>query len=206
RALAAAVHERVPSARLPRLDVAPLLPLGPPPRRRPTWRAGALMASAAVLGLAVVLTWEGAPGPSGGAAPAPAVPAPAPVPAPVTAPPPSAVRVWPLEQPHFDDGVLTFGGKRYAVGQPGDVVVTGDWTCSGRPTVALLRPSSGQILTFERWADEDHEVPARPLGRVPGATGLRVHDADGDGCDDLEATRPGAPSTAVKTDGAAVGP
>ncbi len=100
------------------------------------------------------------------------------------------------------NGELTFAGARYALGRPGDTAVVGDWACTDRPTAALLRPSTGEVVVFEGWADEHRELPAVPLARVRGATGLRVHDSDGDGCDELEATRPDGPPVAVDTSGA----
>src|SRR5438067_5906750 len=40
---------------------------------------------------------------------------------------------------HFDAGVLDAAGVRARLGQPGDVVAAGRWTC-GPATLALLRP------------------------------------------------------------------
>ena len=107
---------------------------------------------------------------------------------------PVAERVWPAPPVDFADGVLTVGGARYAVGEPGDAVVAGDWACRGERTLALLRRSTGQVFAFDGWADEDTEVEGRPVQRVEGAAGLRVTDHDGDGCDDLEVERPGLPA------------
>ena len=105
-----------------------------------------------------------------------------------------AERVWPAPPVDFADGVVTVGGARYAVGEPGDAVVAGDWACRGERTLALLRRTTGQVFAFDGWADEDTEVEARPVRRVKGAAGLRVTDHDGDGCDDLEVERPGLPA------------
>lgn len=107
--------------------------------------------------------------------------------------PPVATQVWPPAPLHYADGVLTVGGARYALGQPGDAVASGDWACTGQPTVALLRAATGEVFAFDGWAGAGDTVAGRRLGRVAGATGLRAADVDGDGCDDLEVERPGAP-------------
>ncbi|HEX2699564.1 MAG TPA: hypothetical protein VHM89_05090 [Acidimicrobiales bacterium] len=247
RALVAAVHERVPTARLPRAaDRARLVlpppqtrragrparrhPLPPPARRaggdasevpadpvRPGARGpgraserrrGASVAAALGGGLTLVAAVAGLRllgGRAGGrpitlpAASAPAgrlhAEAQRDTGGPVgdgTDRGPAAVRVWPPEPPDFRDGVLTVAGARYALGRPGDLVVLGDWGCAGRRTPALLRPSTGQVFAFDTWPDEGRDAVARMVGTVPGGSGLRAMDADGDGCDDMEVTRPGA--------------
>ncbi|HVM06778.1 MAG TPA: hypothetical protein VM242_16615, partial [Acidimicrobiales bacterium] len=139
----------------------------------------------------LLLLPPGGPGPSPAAAPSRPRPAPTST---TTAPEPVAERVWPRLPLDVADGVLTFAGVRYSVGDPGDAVVAGDWACTGEPTVALLRPASGEVFAFDAWARPGADVTARPLGVVEGATALRVTDADGDGCDDLEVERiAGAP-------------
>jgi len=105
---------------------------------------------------------------------------------------PVAVRVWPPEPLDFRDGVLTVDGVRYAIGRPGDAVVAGDWACTGRRDVALLRPDTGQVFAFDTWPAGDEDATARLVATVAGASGLRSFDADGDGCDDLEVSRPAA--------------
>lgn len=105
--------------------------------------------------------------------------------------PARAVRVWPPEPLAFADGVLTVGDARYALGLPGDLVVSGDWRCTGSRTVALLRPGTGEVFAFDGWPVAGEEAVARPLGTVAGATAMRAVDPDGDGCDDLEVARGG---------------
>ena len=74
---------------------------------------------------------------------------------------------------------------RYELGEPGDVVVVGDWTCSGVDTPGLYRPSTGEVFLFERWPD-----PGDPLVTAQaydsGVTGGEVVVEKGpDGCDTL---------------------
>lgn len=47
--------------------------------------------------------------------------------------------------------ILEHGGRRYAVGATGDFVETGDWDCDGRPTAAIVRPSTGEVVVFDDW-------------------------------------------------------
>ena len=200
RALAAAIRDRVPGARLPAGPGTGAPPRAPGPSLpllegpdRPLARLRRPVAGAGAVGVVLATVWwatsHGAPTPA--VAPSPpgtaverqqaagAPPGPG-------GPPPS------LE---LSQGVLTFEGARYQVGQPGDTAAAGDWACRGRPTLVLLRPATGQLFTFDQWAEEGRDVTARPLGRVEGATGLRATDADGDGCHELEV---------LKGDGAAV--
>ncbi|MDQ1437337.1 MAG: eukaryotic-like serine/threonine-protein kinase [Acidimicrobiaceae bacterium] len=111
-------------------------------------------------------------------------------------PPPSAAmptRVWPAVD--FHDGVLTTGAGRFTVGRAGDVVIAGDWLCARTSVPALLRPATGEVFVFDRWPAADEDVPSRPAGVVPGATGLRARGDAGRGCPAL---------VAVKADGTTV--
>lgn len=140
--------------------------------------------------------------------PAPAtVPSPNP-PAAARAPSPSTrapTRVWPLpacppvtaalhadvngdgcdEPLSHRDGVLEGAGIRFAVGTRSDVVATGDWGCSGTSTLALLRPSTGEVFVFDAWAGVASPLPARRVAVHRGAQRL-VQTAPGpDGCPGL---------------------
>jgi hypothetical protein len=73
--------------------------------------------------------------------------------------------------------VVEHGGRRYEIGQPGDVALMGPWFCDGRDVVALLRPSNGSVHVFAEWAPAAGTLEARRVTSVPGATGLtRVPD------------------------------
>jgi len=216
RQLATAIAEQVPGARLPRPAAASLLALTvarPTERRsrlRPELgRRRLLVGTAGLVGVILTGGWIL----NGGWAaddPRPATESAAP-PAPpattrsarrsstttttvttTTTAAPVAALVWPRTQLDFRDGVLTTeDGARYRLGAPGDAAVTGDWGCRGRPTVALLRPSTGEVFAFDDWAEPGRDVVARPVGEVVGATGLEPADVDGDGCAELLVTAPG---------------
>jgi hypothetical protein len=76
-------------------------------------------------------------------------------------------------------------GRRYRVGQAGDHLLVDDWWCTGRPTPALLRPSTDEVFVFESWTT-DRPLAIPPTTSVPGATAL-VSQRDGDGCPTLAA-------------------
>lgn len=95
----------------------------------------------------------------------------------------------------FAAGVVEAAGRRWAVGQEGDVVALGDWACAGRRSLALLRPSTGEVYAFSSWATADAEVHAPVVSRVAGGQALRSADLDGDGCNELVVERAsGAPA------------
>ena len=71
-----------------------------------------------------------------------------------------------------DSNTLTAEGVRYRVGELGDVTAVGDWNCDGVATVAVLRPSTGELFAFDSWASTEAVAVARPLGRAPGAVGI----------------------------------
>lgn len=111
---------------------------------------------------------------------------------------PVATQVWPFKPLELKDGVLTFGGSRYAVGRPGDAVVAGDWACTGEPSLALLRRDTGHVFAFDEWPSGDGVITARPLARVEGATDLRVTNGEGAGCHALEVERQAAPPVRLR--------
>jgi hypothetical protein len=82
----------------------------------------------------------------------------------------------------YADGVLEAGPIRWALGRAGDQVATGDWSCRGMRTVALFRPSTGEVFRFDGWAAPGVDLTAVPVARVPGGQALRAADVDRDGC------------------------
>ncbi|MBA3654007.1 MAG: hypothetical protein H0W70_07415 [Actinobacteria bacterium] len=87
---------------------------------------------------------------------------------------------------------MTTGAGRWAVGRSGDVVVAGDWDCDGQDTLALLRPETGAVYVFSRWAESGHELAASFVGTAAGATELTTDDVDHDGCLEIVARGPEA--------------
>lgn len=89
-----------------------------------------------------------------------------------------------------DGTAVTIGASRYQVGEPGDIVVVGDWDGDAVPTAALLRPRTGEVFVFHTWASKGGDVVVEAADRVEGAVDLvaeagphgdqlRVRRADG---------------------------
>ena len=93
------------------------------------------------------------------------------------------------------------GAHRFEVGQPGDLVVLGDWDCDGGATPAVLRPGTGDVFVFTAWATGG-AVEAPSSARVRDATGLLVQ-TDADGCTVLLAQSADGSRRAVATERAA---
>lgn len=104
------------------------------------------------------------------------------------------------ERLRVDDRTVTAGGARWALGEPGDLVVVGDWDCDGGATAAVLRPGTGEVFVFPRWAPAGQPLTVAAVDRVRHAVGLRA-ERDGDGCDRLLVERTTGPTTAVRSPG-----
>jgi hypothetical protein len=97
----------------------------------------------------------------------------------------------------FDAGVLDAVGVRARLGQPGDVVAAGRWTC-GPATLALLRPATGEVFRFGGWARPGQDVTAVRVATIAGAAALQTRRGRKVGCDDLEVTRATGTGSAVR--------
>ena len=111
---------------------------------------------------------------------------------------PTIVSPAPLLTPTTTGGTIVVGEHHYAIGEPDDVVVVGDWDCDGRATAAVLRPSTGNVFRFDGWATTNVDISVTPSATVPGAVGLHaVRGADG--CDRLVARLADGTEKAVTT-------
>jgi hypothetical protein len=86
----------------------------------------------------------------------------------------------------IDGAQVVVGDRRFAAGDPGDVVVVGDWTCDGVVTPAVLRPATGEVFVFPAWPAPGEDVVVGVTHVVAGAASLNVRDGT-DGCAVLEA-------------------
>lgn len=68
--------------------------------------------------------------------------------------------------------LLTRAGERFGVGQPGDEAVVGDWDCDGTATPGVVRPATGEVFLFDRWAEPGRPVTVTAALRVAGARSL----------------------------------
>jgi hypothetical protein len=96
-----------------------------------------------------------------------------------------------------DGSTVDAGVARWSLGEPGDVAAVGDWDCDGHASAALLRPSTGDVFVFERWADADEPVTVASSERVAGGKDVRAERA-ADGCDRLIVDLGGGRTTAVE--------
>ena len=74
------------------------------------------------------------------------------------------------------------GTLRWALGRAGDQVAAGDWGCQGTRTLALFRPSTGEVFRFDGWATPGQDLKATAMVRVAGGVAMRAADVDRDGC------------------------
>jgi hypothetical protein len=151
--------------------------------------------------LALVLATAFVVRPSAGRAPARAASGPAPTEAtapPAVAPPTTVPQNCPVvasgdasvditgdgcpDDVSIEDGVVTAGTARWAVGEPGDQLLVADWDCDGVATVAVVRPASGEVFVFGDWSDAAADLVATAVPDVSGAIAGEAVDDDADGC------------------------
>lgn len=94
-------------------------------------------------------------------------------------------------------GVLEAGSTRWAIDGSADDVVTGDWDCDGRATLAFLDRETGGVYRFATWSHE--RIVTVPLvAQVEGATELRVTHPGPPDCDVLTVDRADGPSAVLE--------
>ena len=81
--------------------------------------------------------------------------------------------------------------RRYTLGEPGDLLVLGDWNCDdvdGADTPALYRPTTGQVFYFLEWAEPGQALPDAPPEDegILDAEPRRAEGTADDGCDAIE--------------------
>jgi hypothetical protein len=96
-----------------------------------------------------------------------------------------------------EGGTVDAGVARWSLGEPGDLVIVGDWDCDGDASAALLRPSSGDVFVFAAWADEDEPVTVSSTRRVERGVGIRAEPGE-QGCDRLVVDLAGGGSATVE--------
>ncbi len=88
---------------------------------------------------------------------------------------------------------------RYGVGRPGDRVLVGDWDCDRQATPAVLRPATGEVFVFPRWAERGAPITVRPTARIGHAAGIEATRPDGNGCSQLRVRTTGGRVVLVST-------
>lgn len=75
---------------------------------------------------------------------------------------------------------------RYQLGEPGDLLVVGDWNCDGRQSPGLYRPATGEAFTFDGFAGEGGELESGPAQATGTPDGEPFVATGEDGCDRIE--------------------
>jgi hypothetical protein len=84
-------------------------------------------------------------------------------------------------------GVIRHDGRRFAIGDPGDEIVVGDFACAGAPRAAVLRPGSGELFLFDGWADGAGDQLATVATVLPLDAHLLPPTLNATGCASLRA-------------------
>lgn len=100
----------------------------------------------------------------------------------------------------FVDGTLVAGQRRWLVGTPGDLAAVARWGCQRRASLALVRPTTGQVWMFSGWAQAGRPVTGRLVGTVPDAASVGPGDPDHDGCAEVVVTRADGPAVVLAGD------
>jgi len=99
----------------------------------------------------------------------------------------------------WEKGLLTAGDTHWSVGNGDDQVATGDWACDGRRTLAVLRPSTGQVFRFDGWPMTGPDLTAPAVAVVDGAVAVRAAPRpDQPGCDSLVVDRRDRPPVTIR--------
>lgn len=166
---------------LDRRRLPPAAPATPTDRRAVVAACGLLAAVSIVAVVAIVVLRS-----TGGAVPAATASRPLLDPKPTDVTVPTATvspAVAPADRPTapktVTDAVNLFrDGRRYTLGRSGDIIVTGDWSCDGTPTPALLRPETGEVAVFADWPAVNATVPPAVSTVVDGAIDLVATDQE----------------------------
>jgi hypothetical protein len=92
------------------------------------------------------------------------------------------------ESVRVDGRIVQAGTARWSLGEPGDVAAVGDWDCDGSASPALLRPATGDVFVFTRWAVDGEAVTVDAVESVGGGTAVRAAPGTA-GCDALVVER-----------------
>ncbi len=86
---------------------------------------------------------------------------------------------------------LDRAGVTFAVGRHDDRVTVADWDCDGTETPGVVRPGTGEVFFFDRWASVEEPITVHPALVIPGALELEPPPPDGT-CEAILRTADGA--------------
>jgi len=94
-------------------------------------------------------------------------------------PDPTLLRAAPLPslqpEPQIRGGIIALGNERWALGDHDDLIVIGDWRCTGERTPSLVRNPEGEVFVFSSWADAANpRVTVTATTVVPNPTAVDV--------------------------------
>ncbi len=95
--------------------------------------------------------------------------------------------VWWPDRGELDRPEGSGPSRRFALGDPGDQVVLGDWDGDGRDTPALYDPRRGLVVRFDSWAEPGQTLTG---SFDPAPAGGRAEVVRRDGGDTVD-VRPG---------------
>lgn len=154
------------------LATTPALPVPEPGRRRPSLPVVGLAVAAVVVVTGLLVGGQGQATEHLRASPTTTSTA-----VPTTTTTTTTTTTVPRPDVRVAGNVVERDGVRWTVGQAGDVVVVADLRCSGDPVPAVLRPATGQVWVFDRWAATGAPVAGQVVATVPGSVELRVERA-----------------------------
>ena len=99
---------------------------------------------------------------------------------------------------HIHGAAIQAGSARFQAGEPHDQVAVGDWDCDGIATPAVIRPSTGEVFVFARWASSNRPITMGPTAVIPDAT--RPATTVAPSCGPLVVQRADGSSTSVDLD------
>ena len=87
------------------------------------------------------------------------------------------------------DASVRINGETFTVGNGGDKLALGRWTCTDQYTLGLLRPSTGQIYVFKTWPERGQDALPQAISQVDNATAIAA--ASFGNCDRIAVTTSG---------------
>lgn len=195
-------HELLPPTATSRTrPFGPRPPAPPPlpPARNRSRLAAVALGAAAVVCVAAGIGWfvHGSTRPPAADAPAADAASASPATASTAAPPgstpgtdlahaPSPPVSW---DPVRAEATLTLPGgqRRYRMGNPGDQLLVGRWSCATDATPVLYRPSTGDLFEFEGWADPGAPAPSVWVQHLEQRDGTATIEHEG-ACDRVTVT------------------
>ncbi len=76
-------------------------------------------------------------------------------------------RVDDVDSYKVDGRTVTGKNATWEIGAEGDLVLIGDWDGDGFGTPAIVRPKTGEVWVFTKWAESGEQIQAQPVSAEP---------------------------------------